>query len=68
MKYREVAQKLRELGCVHVRNRGSHRIWENPKTGEGAPLPDWGGRDIKLGTLRAALRQLGIEWDDFQKA
>jgi mRNA interferase HicA len=31
-------------------------------------LPDWGGDDLKIGTLRAAVRQLGIAWDDFEKA
>jgi hypothetical protein len=28
-------------------------------------LPDWGARDLKLGTLRSAIRQLGIEWETF---
>jgi hypothetical protein len=31
-------------------------------------VPDWSGRDLKLGTVRAAVRQLGIEWKDFQDA
>ena len=29
-------------------------------------LPDWGRRDLKIGTLRSAIRQLGIDWNDFQ--
>ena len=32
-----------------------------------AKLPDWGSRDLKVGTLRSALRQLGIDWDVFNK-
>jgi len=28
-------------------------------------VPDWGGRDLKIGTIRAAVRQLGLEWDLF---
>jgi len=31
-------------------------------------LPDWGGRDLKLGTLRSAVSQLGIEWNSFRDA
>jgi hypothetical protein len=31
-------------------------------------IPDWGGRDLKLGTARAAVQQLGIDWQDFQNA
>ncbi|MEI6330108.1 MAG: type II toxin-antitoxin system HicA family toxin [Pseudanabaena sp. ELA645] len=29
-------------------------------------IPDWSGRDLKLGTLRTAIKQLGIEWADFE--
>jgi hypothetical protein len=32
-----------------------------------AILPDWGGRDLKLGTVRAVVRQLDIEWSTFQE-
>jgi hypothetical protein len=28
----------------------------------------WGGRDLKMGTVRGAVRQLGIEWSAFQNA
>ncbi|EKD09868.1 YcfA family protein [Arthrospira platensis C1] len=37
----------------------------NPNTGQASVLPDWGSRDLKIGTLRSALRQLGIDWDVF---
>lgn len=36
--------------------------------GRGAPVPDWGSKDLKLGTLRAAIKQLGLEWDEFVAA
>jgi predicted RNA binding protein YcfA (HicA-like mRNA interferase family) len=29
-------------------------------------VPDWSGRDLKFGTIRAAVKQLGLEWTDFQ--
>ena len=44
------------------RGAGSHRKWYNPVTDRLATLPDWGARDIRLGTLRAVVRQLGLDW------
>lgn len=70
MNYREVARKLTVLGCREQkrRGRGSHRKWFNPHSERAAIVPDWGGRDLKLGTVRAAVRQLGIDWQHFQRA
>jgi predicted RNA binding protein YcfA (HicA-like mRNA interferase family) len=70
MKYRDVTCKLSILGCQELprRSGGSHRKWFNPRTQRLTTLPDWGKRDLKIGTVRAALRQLGIEWGDFEKA
>jgi predicted RNA binding protein YcfA (HicA-like mRNA interferase family) len=67
MRYREAARKLRALQCVEIprRGRGSHRLWRNPATGAGAVLPDHGTRDLATGTLRAAVRQLGLDWSAF---
>lgn len=69
MKYREVARKLETLGCQELprRSGGSHRKWFNPNTQQVTVLPDWSGRDLKLGTLRAAIRQLGIDWETFNR-
>lgn len=70
MRYREAARALSALGCVELQRRssGSHRKWHNPATGRVTTLPDWGSRDLKLGTLRAAVRQLGIEWESYLSA
>lgn len=70
MKYRDVVQRLRALGCEELerRNGGSHRKWYNPATDQFASLPDWGSKDLKLGTLRAVVRQLGLDWEDFRNA
>lgn len=55
MKYREAARKLQALGCHELPRRkgGSHRKWFNPITGKATVLPDWGGKDLKWGTLRS---------------
>ena len=70
MKYREIAHKLTALGCQELARKGggSHRKWYNPSNQQATVLPDWGSRDLKLGTVRAVVRQLGIDWGDFQKA
>ncbi len=54
MKYREVARNLTALGCTEIPRKGggSHRKWHNPATNRSTVLPDWGGRDLKLGTVR----------------
>lgn len=70
MKYRDVARKLRRLGCQELprRSPGSHRKWFNPVSGRVTAVPDWGPKDLKLGTLRAVLRQLRIEWEEFEES
>ena len=72
MRYREVAKKLRALGCHEIvegrRKRGSHRKWFNPSTNGLASIPDHGRKDLKIGTLHAVLRYLGIDPQDFNNA
>ena len=67
MKYREISRKLKISGCEEIprRGAGSHRVWHNPANDKIAPLPDWGTKDLKIGTLRAVIRQLGLEWKSF---
>lgn len=67
MKYREATRGLRALGYVEIprRSPGSHRKWHNPATGRITTLPDHGSADLKLGTLPAAVVQLGLEWGRF---
>ena len=68
MIYREVVRRLKKLGCTELprTSGGSHRKWFNPVNERITVVPDWGSRDLKLGTIRAAVRQLGIEWDGFR--
>jgi predicted RNA binding protein YcfA (HicA-like mRNA interferase family) len=68
MKYQEIISKLRTLGCVEIPRRGgsSHRKWYNPRTGNVLPIPDWGSKDLKIGTLRHIVRGLGLDWEVFK--
>ncbi len=70
MIYREAARKLAALGCREVPRRGggAHRKWNNPAANRSTVLPDHGGKDLRLGTVRAAVRQLGLDWAAFQQA
>jgi predicted RNA binding protein YcfA (HicA-like mRNA interferase family) len=70
MKYREASKRLKALGCEELLRRGvgSHRVWHNIRNGKIASLPDWGAKDLKLGTLRAVVRQLGLDWQEFLNA
>lgn len=70
MTYRDVARKLSALGCREIPRQGggSHRKWLNPNTGRSTVVPDWGGKDLKIGTVRGAVKQLGIDQSDFDRA
>jgi predicted RNA binding protein YcfA (HicA-like mRNA interferase family) len=37
-------------------------------TGKTTVVPDWRGKDLKPGTLRAIVRQLGLDWQRFLDA
>jgi predicted RNA binding protein YcfA (HicA-like mRNA interferase family) len=70
MRYRDVARKLASLGCQEVPRTGdgSHLKWLNPATGNSMVVPDWGGDDLKLGTVRGAVRQIGLLRDQITNA
>ncbi len=66
MRYRDLAKRLRQLGCEElVGGKGSHRKWYNSTTGMVVVIPDWGSKDLALGTVRAVVRELGVSREDF---
>jgi predicted RNA binding protein YcfA (HicA-like mRNA interferase family) len=66
-KYRDVAQKLRIFGFAFDRHgAGSHEIWRREGTGRKVTLPHH-ARDLAEGTLRAILREAGIDVEEFLK-
>ena len=69
MTYRELTRKLRALGCEFDRqSRGSHEIWRNPAMGGRTTIPNWGGRDLRTGTIRAIVRDLRVDTSAFDQA
>jgi predicted RNA binding protein YcfA (HicA-like mRNA interferase family) len=66
-KYRRIVKRLKALGFVFDRQAaGSHEIWYNQQTDRYTTVPNHPG-DMPEGTLRAILRQAGIELDEFLK-
>ncbi|MBC6429384.1 type II toxin-antitoxin system HicA family toxin [Nostoc sp. HG1] len=63
--YREIIKILKTFGFVfHRQAAGSHEIWFNPESNRYATIPNHSG-DMPEGTLRAILKQAGIEPEDF---
>lgn len=64
-RYRDIIKKLKAFGFEFYRHAaGSHEIWRNEGTGFFTTIPNHPG-DMPEGTLRAILKQAGIEPDDF---
>jgi len=66
-RYREVTKRLKDRGFAFDRQAaGSHEIWFNLETNRYTTIPNHPG-DMPEGTLRAILKQAGIEPEDFLK-
>ncbi|MSQ12967.1 MAG: type II toxin-antitoxin system HicA family toxin [Dehalococcoidia bacterium] len=69
MNHRELARKLRRLGCEFDRRaKGDHEIWINLSTRQRTTIPNWGSEDLKSSTIGKILRDLGIVRDEFGRA
>lgn len=67
-RYRDVARKLRACGFQFDRQAaGSHEIWYCPQGNRYTTVPNHPG-DIPEGTLRAILKQAGIDPENFLSA
>ena len=64
MKARELRKRLRQLGCVELRQRGSHLMVRCDDCQTVVPVHK--GEDIKPGTLRSIIKALapclGEDW------
>jgi predicted RNA binding protein YcfA (HicA-like mRNA interferase family) len=64
-RYRDITKLLKKFGFIFDRQAaGSHEIWYNPTSDRYTTLPNHPG-DMPEGTLRAILKQAGIEVDSF---
>ena len=66
-KYKEIIKRIRAFGFAFDRQAaGSHEIWYNEKTDRYTTIANHPG-DMPEGTLRAILREAGIDPNDFLK-
>lgn len=63
--YREIVKRLKAFGfAFHRQAAGSHEIWFNAASNRYTTIPNHPG-DMPEGTLRAILRQAGVEPEEF---
>ena len=63
--YRDIIAKLRAAGFEFDRHtKGSHEIWRNPVTRRRTMVSNHPG-DIAEGTVRAIIRQAGVDVEEF---
>jgi predicted RNA binding protein YcfA (HicA-like mRNA interferase family) len=68
-KYEDVIAKMKRLGFrLYRQGKGSHEIWVRDADGKTIPVPKHRGKDLKTGTLRSIIREIGISVDEFQNA
>lgn len=64
-RYREIAKRLKQIGFEFDRQAAdSDEIWFNPRTNRYTTAPNHPG-DMPEGTLKAILKQAGVEADEF---
>jgi predicted RNA binding protein YcfA (HicA-like mRNA interferase family) len=64
-RYRDIIKRLKAFGFdFHRQAAGSHEIWFCERTNRYTTIPNHSG-DMPEGTLRAILKQAGIEPEDF---
>jgi len=64
-RYKAIVKRLKKFGFRFDRQAaGSHEIWFNLTTGRYTTIPNHPG-DMPEGTLRAILKQAGINLNDF---
>jgi predicted RNA binding protein YcfA (HicA-like mRNA interferase family) len=64
---RDVARVAQSLGFVLDRQRGSHAVYLRGDDKKRVVIPMHSGKDLKPGTLRGIISDLGITPDEFMK-
>ena len=63
-KYREIKRKLKIIGFIIVRQKGSHVIFSDGKNT--SPVPNHGSKDIPPGVERQLLKILNLTVTEFR--
>ena len=64
---REVARVAQSIGFVLDRQKGSHAVYLRVSDGRRVVIPMHSGVDLKLGTLRGIIADMGLTPDKFAK-
>ena len=64
---KELARVAQRLGIQFRRQTGSHTIYVRASDQRRVVIPMHAGRDLKPKTLRAAIEDLGVSVEEFQK-
>jgi len=65
LSYRQVTRRLCKLGFRFYRQgKGSHELWVRDADGRVVPVPHH-SKNIRKGTVRAIIRELGVSVADF---
>ena len=66
LSYRELTRRLRKLGFRFYRHgKGSHELWVRDTDGKVVPVPHHRGKNIRKGTVRAIIREVGVSLTEF---
>ena len=66
LKYRDIIKKARKAGFTFRRNTGgTHEIWWNEKEKKTCVIPHH--HEVKAGTLRNIIKQMGLTEDEFKR-
>jgi predicted RNA binding protein YcfA (HicA-like mRNA interferase family) len=66
LSYPEITRRLRLLGFRFYRQgKGSHELWVRDEDGRVAPVPHYHGKNVRKGTVRAIIREIGVEVQEF---
>jgi len=62
----QVRRKITKLGFRFYRQgKGSHELWVRDEDGKVIPVPNYQGKKIKKGTIRAIIREIGMNVQEF---
>lgn len=64
--YLEVSRRLQNFGFRFYRQgKGSHQLWVRDSDGVVIPIPHHRGKTIRKGTIRAIIKEVGVEVQEF---
>ncbi len=61
---RDVCKKLKKLGFIMIRQKGSHSFWEH-QDGRSTVVPIHKGEGLGRGLLRSILNDIQVEIEEF---